>query len=61
MDSTAIDTHKESVQVHRIDENINNPVLRERYPTTQEGLGRFLEGVRGSVCVLEACTTSYPI
>jgi transposase len=60
MDSTAIDSHKESVQVHRIDEN-TNPVLRERYPTTQEGLERLLEGVRGSVCVLEACSTSYPI
>lgn len=60
MDSTAIDTHKESVQVHRIDDN-SNPVLRERYPTTQEGLERLLEGVRGSICVLEACSTSYPI
>ncbi|MBI4210179.1 MAG: IS110 family transposase [Candidatus Diapherotrites archaeon] len=60
MDSTAIDTHKESVVVHRIDEN-TNPVLRERYLTTQEGLEKLLVGVRGSVCVLEACTTSYPI
>ena len=60
MDSTGIDTHKESVQVHRVDEN-TNPVLRERYSTTQQGLEKFLDGVRGSVCVLEACTTSYPI
>jgi len=61
MDSTAIDTHKESVQVHRINENTNNPVLRERYPTTHQGLEKLLTGVRGSVCVLEACSTSYPI
>ncbi len=61
MDSTAIDTHKESIQVHRIDENTNNPVLKERYPTTQQGMEKFLDGIRGSVCVLEACTTSYPI
>lgn len=60
MDFTGIDSHKESVQIHRVDEN-TNPVLRERYPTTQGGLEKFLEGVRGSVCVLEACTTSYPI
>lgn len=60
MDSTAIDTHKESVQVHRIDENAN-PVLRERYPATQQGLEKLLAGVRESVCVLEACSTSYPI
>ena len=60
MDYTGIDSHKESVVVHRIDGN-TNPVLRERYPTTQQGLEKFLGGVRGSMCVLEACTTSYPI
>ncbi|MBI4210540.1 MAG: hypothetical protein HY544_03480 [Candidatus Diapherotrites archaeon] len=60
MDNTCIDTHKETVQIHRVDEN-TNLVLMERYPTTQGGLEKLLAGVRGSVCVMEACSTSYPI
>ena len=41
MEYAGIDTHKESVQVHRVDEN-TNPVLRERYPTTQQGLEKLI-------------------
>ena len=41
MDFTGIDSHKESVQVHRVDGN-TNPVLRGRYPTTRQGLEKLL-------------------
>ncbi|VVC00421.1 Uncharacterised protein [uncultured archaeon] len=44
MEYAAIDSHKESVQVHRIDGNAR-PVLRERYPTTLEGLEQCLEHI----------------
>lgn len=60
MEYAAIDTHKESVQVHRIDDDAR-PVLRERYPTTEDGLEKLYDAVYGASCVLEACSTSYPI
>lgn len=60
MEYAGIDTHKESVQVHRVDGDAR-PVLRERFPTTDEGLRKLHAAVDGAVCVLEACSTSYPI
>ena len=60
MEYAAIDTHKESVQVHKIDEAAQ-PLLRERYPVTEIGLEKLRQAVSGAVCVLEACSTSYPI
>ena len=60
MQYAGLDTHKESVVLCIIDENAC-VVKEEKFPTDNLGLTRLIQTVTGVECVLEACSTSFPV
>lgn len=60
MQFAGLDTHKDSVNLYAVDENARL-IREERFLTDNLGLVRLARMVRGMTCVLEACSTSYPI
>lgn len=60
MKFSGLDTHKESVQVHIVNQKTQS-VREERFGTDDLGLENIWHAVRGTECVLEAGSTCYPI
>lgn len=60
MQFAGLDTHKESVQIHVVDGRAHR-VREQLFPTDDLGLDRLAKVVGKATCVMEACSTCYPI
>ncbi len=60
MQFAGLDTHKDSVQLHIVDGRARS-VREERFLTDDLSLVRLAKVVGKAKCVLEACSTCYPI
>ena len=60
MNFSGLDTHKESVVVHKVDGEAKD-ILSQHFGTGNLELERLYENVKDSECVLEAGSTCYPI